>query len=772
MIKRLIPLGQLVCILFLLNHSILAQVPQVASRIQFGGMELQLTEQARRDIQSSVDALYRSEKHFNLMLERVDLYMPVIEPILLEHGVPAEFKYLVIQESALIPDAVSSSNAVGYWQFKEASATELGLRVDRQVDERMNIISATEGAAKYLLRSNAEFDNWVYSLQSYLMGQGGASRSVNKRHYGARHMKIDGDTHWYVKKFLSHLVAFEGVIGKQSRSMVLYPYNTTQNKSLSQIAYEFDADEDELLAYNKWLKTSRIPDDKPYTVIIPLNIDESEDLLAEADGKVNDGTAEQGDNLAFGNKQQHPEKPASPKDKLVVVEMNDLKGVVARPGDHVRSLAAVGNISEKRFRKFNDLGPRDAIQPGQFYYLQKKRRKARVYEHVLQPGETMWDLAQRYGVRLRKLRQKNRMESHEQARAGRVIWLRFIRPASEPIEYRPVKEPKEPLYASTKEPAEATVQPEPTPAPAIEKAAEKTSSTTTPQKPAANEHQEASPAATDTISSSSSKGDPVTEPEVEAAGQQDSEPQKEPSDSLSGAGPANLYPADTPVSQQRPVQEKSPETRETIKDVQKDTLIRQNEARNIPPENKEKSLYPGESAPLEEEVPLEEEAPEQEEASADSFATDTPVNFIEEEAEAPQEETKTLHEVQAGETLYALSRKYGISVQDLIRWNQLPDQPVLNIGQQLRISPSDGAAPVAEELASETQADTATETQTEAAPSEQNGRYRYHEVSAGESMYRVARMYNVTIKDIMQWNNKDNFDLREGEQLIVGTDAE
>lgn len=766
MIKRLTLAGQLICILLLFNLSLLAQVPQVASRIQFAGMDLHLSEQARRDIQSSVDALYRSEKHFNLMLERVDLYMPVIEPILLEHGVPSEFKYLVIQESALIPDAVSSSNAVGYWQFKESSATELGMRVDREVDERMNIISATTGAAKYLLRSNAEFDNWLYSLQSYMMGQGGTSRSVNKRHYGARHMKIDGDTHWYVKKFLSHLVAFEDAIGKQSRPTVLYPYTSTQNKSLRQIAYEFDTDEDQLLAYNKWLKSSRIPDDKTYTVIVPLSIENSEDLLADAAEQSSKNEEKQGDNLAYGHKQQQPDKPLSPKDKQVVVEMNDLKGVVAREGDQVSTLSEIGNLSEKRFRKFNDLGPRDNIQPGQFYYLEKKRRKARVYEHVLQPGESMWDIAQRYGVRLDKLQKKNRMASHEQPKAGRVLWLRFIRPSSESVEYRPVKEPKEPLYASTKQQAEAPLQ---TAAVKEKEKAEVSSSTAAAagQDPANNDGSNAATNAHKAVKSSpdTSSANNTKSPDTKAADSKATNHKPAPSLRPAGAGSDILYPADTPVDRQAAINKKALQDSDTIKDVQKDTLNRQNRARNIPAEMEEKSLYPRESAPTEEELTEQEQTP------ADSFSVDTPVNFIEEKEEPTPKETKKLHEVQAGETLYALSRIYGVSVQDLIQWNQLPAQPVLSIGQQLRVSPAANAT-AATDSKPQFQEETAPAKLAEAAPSEKKNNYRYHEVSAGESMYRVARMYNVTIKDIMQWNNKDNFDLREGEQLVVGMDAE
>lgn len=721
MIKRLTIFSQLLCTLFLLAQSLQAQVPQVANRMQFAGMDLRLTEQAQRDIQSNVDALYRSEKHFNIMLERVDLYMPVIEPILLEHGVPAEFKYLVIQESALIGDAVSSSNAVGYWQFKESSATELGLLVNRQVDERMNIHAATTGAAKYLLRSNAEFDNWLYTLQSYMVGQGGTSRTVDRKFYGARQMKIDSDTHWYIKKFLSHLVAFEHAIGQQKRPVVLYEYTSTHNKTLTEIAREFDTEEEQLLTYNKWLKSHRIPEDRNYTVIIPLNIDNSDDLLASEEGKNQSNSDQQNGHEPFGHKQQQPEKPASgPSDKLVIVEFNNLKGVVAREGDQVLTLAALGNMSENRFRKLNDLSARKNIQAGQFYYLQKKKRRARVYEHVLQPGESLWEVAQRYGIRLDKLLQKNRMSSHEEARPGRVLWLRFIRPRYEEVEHRPVREPKEPLYASTKRQLE----------PSLPVAVEKEKGASIKEKEALL----------------------LPAPEKKET-TQIADPAPDTTPTIPGLDKQIMLAADSPVIKPAIM----PEQTDQEQGIQKNTSNSQNQARDIQLENKEKSIPPPENSP------------KQAEQETDSFFVEEPVQFMDDdepEGQKMQTESISTHVVESGETLYALSRRYGISVQELIAWNDLPKQPVLNIGQQIRVVPPRNTTNPSEQ---EPKTEAAAEMDTqEAAPEVSNSSYRYHEVSPGESMYRVARMYQVTIKDIMEWNNKENFDLREGERLIVG----
>ena len=133
--------------LFLIHFGLQAQVPQVPLEMQFADLTLRIHPQAQREIQLDVDALYRNQTYFNLKADRFNLYLPILERELRNQEVPDEIKYLVIQESGLVPDAVSTSNAVGFWQFKQGSAEEVGHRVDTQIDERKNIAKATRGAA-------------------------------------------------------------------------------------------------------------------------------------------------------------------------------------------------------------------------------------------------------------------------------------------------------------------------------------------------------------------------------------------------------------------------------------------------------------------------------------------------------------------------------------------------------------------------------------------------------------------------------------------------
>lgn len=821
--------ASLLALPLLAQESTPLEAPRVPTTIYFADMTLHLTDQARRDIQADVDALYRSPKYFLMKLERVDMYLPIIEPIFAEHGIPDDLKYLVIQESALISDAVSSSNAVGFWQFKETSATEVGMRVDRQVDERMNIVASTIGAAKYLNRSNATFDNWLYSLQSYQMGLGGASRSVNKRYYGEREMKIEGDTYWYVKKFLSHLVAFRDAIGKQPRRLMLYQHKNTANRDLESIAREFSADPEQLAEYNKWLKTKRVPEDKAYVVIVPLQIDEAQNLLAENEDQQKD-TDQSLEDKHFGEKQREPAVQTIP-DKLVIAKVNGIMAIVARPGDNARDLAKAGDITVAKFLKFNEIGPGDALKPGQVYYLKRKKNKASVYRHVLAEGESLWDVSQKYGVRINKLLQKNRLRQASAVKPGQVLWLRHIRPANEPVAFE--TPPKQKVAAS---PAGQVQQPATQPRQEEQRAVLQAKANTTP--PAQNaarakekstenpiQQQQQAPASHAPVATNAQNRAADLQPDGASA----ILPASQVAENSAEAAPVSQNPEQAqrqhslseklrPTEHQEDVsrQPLPPQPRREAKTNQQ--LVQEADTPVIKPmpqipdsKNLEADsaaagqaavlhIYPGADSTqrnvLEENKENTPNARRQVTArpvtDPDSFGIKGPVRFLDDEdalaqqpplpaaadsagvlseelvgeqaaMQNPQPAPDSVHVVQAGETLYSISRKWNLSVQELRKRNQMGEQAVLSIGQVLKLNkdtaqPVIDAAPAAAAEAEDLQASVAAQ---------QDDQHVYHTVTEGETMYRVARKYNVTIKDIMEWNKKDGFSIRPGEVLVV-----
>lgn len=101
-----------------------------------------------------------------------------------------------------------------------------------------------------------------------------------------------------------------------------------------------------------------------------------------------------------------------------------------------------------------------------------------------------------------------------------------------------------------------------------------------------------------------------------------------------------------------------------------------------------------------------------------------------------------VHEVTQGETLYSLSRRYGVGVDEIRRSNPGLDQS-LRIGSRIFI-PRDAAQPTA-------------------SPGE-----RYHTVQASETLYSISRTYSVSLDNLRTWNNLSGDNLQIGMRLLVG----
>ena len=115
-----------------------------------------------------------------LMFKRANKYFPIIEPILQQHNIPDDFKYLAVIESGL-QNVVSPAGATGVWQIMRSTGREHGLEINANVDERYNLIKATEVACKYLLEAKEKFGSWTLAAASYNAGMSGIERRLEQQ---------------------------------------------------------------------------------------------------------------------------------------------------------------------------------------------------------------------------------------------------------------------------------------------------------------------------------------------------------------------------------------------------------------------------------------------------------------------------------------------------------------------------------------------------------------------------------------------------------------
>jgi len=157
------------------------------------------------------DVLVNYYTHGSLLyiLKLSTRYFPLIEQRLAANGIPDDFKYLCVAESSL-QHLTSSAGAQSFWQFLGATATQYGLQVDSEVDERYNVEKATDAACKYFLAAYAKFGSWTAAAASYNCGMGGYnSQATFQQSTNYYDLLLPEETNRYIFRILAlkHLIS-------------------------------------------------------------------------------------------------------------------------------------------------------------------------------------------------------------------------------------------------------------------------------------------------------------------------------------------------------------------------------------------------------------------------------------------------------------------------------------------------------------------------------------------------------------------------------------
>jgi membrane-bound lytic murein transglycosylase D len=113
-----------------------------------------------------------------LWLKRSTRYLPYIEEMLKESGLPDDLKFVAIAESALRPHAGSGKGAMGFWQIMPGTGRKYGLKINGRVDERRNIFASTNAMIPYFKDLYKIFGNWTLASAAFNRGENGIMKEV------------------------------------------------------------------------------------------------------------------------------------------------------------------------------------------------------------------------------------------------------------------------------------------------------------------------------------------------------------------------------------------------------------------------------------------------------------------------------------------------------------------------------------------------------------------------------------------------------------------
>jgi membrane-bound lytic murein transglycosylase D len=215
-----------------------------------------------------------------LTIKRAGRYFPEIERILRENGIPDDFKYLACAESDL-SNIVSPAGATGFWQIMEGTGQELGMTINKEIDERYSLEQSTLFACRYFRKAYEKYGSWTMAAASYNNGFNGLDEQVS----------IQKETNYYdlllneeTARYVFRIAALKLVISDPSK----YGFNIgpediykpipfkeveadTTIASFEQFARYFDTNYKILKFFNPWLRKPFLNNasGKAYVIRVP-----------------------------------------------------------------------------------------------------------------------------------------------------------------------------------------------------------------------------------------------------------------------------------------------------------------------------------------------------------------------------------------------------------------------------------------------------------------------------------------------------------------------
>tara|TARA_B110000459_G_scaffold195263_1_gene235713 strand:- start:1681 stop:2991 length:1311 start_codon:yes stop_codon:yes gene_type:complete len=331
-------------------------------------------------------------------------YFPMFERELDQYNLPLEFKYLAIVESALNPKARSRSGASGLWQFMYLTGKQYGLEVTSYMDERQDPLKATKSACEYFVSLYDTFGDWNLVLAAYNGGPGYLQRkivSVGSSDFWELYPYLRKETRNYVPTF----IAMNYVMEYANEHDITFGYskinfedidtlNLKKEVELKVLAKLLCVNEQTINYLNPSYKKSIFP--KEAVLILPS--------IAVNDFKLNE-TA----NYFFID---------AVENKKILIDEERIVYIVHN-GDYLGSIAKAHNVHVYEIKKWNklkssklDIGDKLVIYVQNNDSFKTKKKTLRMNEYIIQKGDTLWDIAQKYnGLSVWKIKALNNMDN-------------------------------------------------------------------------------------------------------------------------------------------------------------------------------------------------------------------------------------------------------------------------------------------------------------------------------------------------------------------------
>ncbi len=361
----------------------------------------------------------------------------LLENVLRSEGAPAELSALVWVETGYSVGSHSPAGAAGPWQFMRGTARFCDLHIEDRVDERYSWVASTRAASRYLEYLHGLFGDWQLALAAYNCGEGTIQRALSSGAMGLAQLDLPRETSVFVPRFASALEAYKQLEKSGGGlSVVLVP----PGLDLRVLAAEAGIPPDVLAGLNRGYLSETTPGrGDGWEVVVPTEHAPAAFRAAWA-GEPGRYVVQQGDTWetiasATGVDPQRlretnggadpvpgsyatlPESARTPVNTTAAEDSGFFRYTV-RSGDTLGGIGASVGVSSREVAQWNGISTSSTIHPGQVLLLRGTPREGSSpapvtvagggrLTHTVVPGDTMWDLAARYGVSVEQIQTLN-----------------------------------------------------------------------------------------------------------------------------------------------------------------------------------------------------------------------------------------------------------------------------------------------------------------------------------------------------------------------------
>ncbi len=355
-------------------------------------------------------------RYMERVSRRASPFLYYIVQELEKNNIPIDIALLPIVESGFDPFAYSHGRAAGMWQFIPESGKRFGMPQNWWYDGRRDVVKATEGAISYIQYLYDFFDgNWLHALAAYNSGEGRVQRAIRRNKAKNKptdfwSLDLPKETRAYVPKLLAladilkNAKQYNYNWPKIENLPVIDVVSINRQIELSKAAEFAGLSVKEFRALNPGFNRWATPPDQIVDIVVPINAVPT--FKASLDQASSDTLVtwkrhriQSGDNLG-----SIAQKYSTTVD--VIKTLNDLDNSTIIAGRHLLIPAGAvndGGISQKIAKKL------DFMKSGQLTLAGK---------HVVQSGDTLWDIAKAYRVSVHDLSRWNSISSVKTLKIG------------------------------------------------------------------------------------------------------------------------------------------------------------------------------------------------------------------------------------------------------------------------------------------------------------------------------------------------------------------